>query len=421
MCVGRECDSSGSEGFAVDHDSFGRILAKTDCSRPIVLRLRRILRGSTGTDIEASVRLDFFALHQGTTPTAMAAAAPSSLRPLPFKIMDSTFTHPSSFRNLFENESCRLDELLSQRNLFYDHHHQQHQESEQQLPCPTTDFEYDAALSRELVAAEQRSRALRWNIYTRLAMETLNLKQLIAARIKSLSGAWVAQRSGGSSSGAATTFADGPDPALKPPSSEKSTLQSRASYLLNQLIARELPAAAADASRKLPISSHIAFYERPSITMKAVRAAGLGGSLSTSNGGGAVLSTASNSAVPSSHHPLGGGGRKRKGSSNSAGSSSGASGCGGSGGGGKTILGSSKGLPRPILPANNRSRTPSMETITDHVPLSTSDEHVAVAALLSPAPLPTAASISDSLLLTLPPRPLKATDEASSPDHHHDE
>lgn len=393
--VSSECDSSGGEGFAVDHDSFGRILAKTDCSRPIVLRLRRILKGSTGTDIEASVRLDFFALHQTTS------TAPSSLRPLPFKIMDSTFTHPSSFRNLFEDESCRLDELLAQRGLFHDH---------QPNPCPTADFEYDIALSRELVAAEQRSRALHWNIYTRLAMETLNLKQLIATRIKSLSDAWVAQRLSFSSSGAAMNLADGPDPALRSSSpSEASPLHTRASYLLNQLIARELPAAAADASRKLPISSHIAFYERPSIAMKAVRVAALGGGGLANNGAPTI---AANGASPSPHTQ---GGRKRKGSSNTAGSS-------GSGGSGKAVLGSSKGLPRPILPANNRSRTPSMETIADHAPpsLCTPEEHVAALALPSPTALP-ATSISDSLLLTLPTMPTFKTTHDASPDQQHPE
>lgn len=329
-------------GYCVDHGALMTAVLQTDCPRPIVMQLRRIL--ATEGDVEASIRLDFFAA-VGAEPASESPPSSVRLRAIPHRLMDSAYPSVTLLKSLLESDLVAMEEATSVR----DH-------------CGGRDgrmeLEYHRMLSRILGDAERRSTILLWNVQTRLASETLHLKQLIYARMSQIELLWRHHKSLQSSL----------SPSSSAEASETSEGAGRLLELLTQLVSKELPSAAADTLRKLPVSSHLAFYDRPTISMKSTR-----------------------STLPTALHPtpaltLG---RKRKPVV-------------------KMVGTTAKGPPRPILPAQQlpgepRSRTPSTESLTSlvHSTLSlmatkTSEEHPSLAPSPSPPPPAAEKTLADS-------------------------
>lgn len=285
-------------GYCVDHGALMMAVLQTDCPRPIVMQIRRILL--TDGDIEASIRLDFFASF-GAAQTAEMVPSTVQLKAIPHRLMDSAYPSATMLKSLVESDVVAMEEVAS----FTDYDGGKGR----------TDLEYDGTLSRILSDAEQRTSMLLLNVQTRLASETLHLKQLIQARFRQIELLWRHQK---------TLASSQPNEA----STGEACDGTQFANLATQLVSKELASASADTLRKLPVSSHLAFYDRPSISMKATR-----------------------SSLPSGLHPSPGLllGRKRKTTAKLAGTAT-------------------KGPPRPILPAQlpgeQRSRTPSMESLT---------------------------------------------------------
>jgi hypothetical protein len=292
------CECEGGDSYGVDHDAMeGWIRREIGDRRPLlVLIIRRIL--VSHMDVEAGVRCDLY-LQKDTF----------SLLPLQMRIVDTAYMSAKSLQNIIEGHLVDYNEVKNHRNNLTSRN-------------VNVELEYDVALSELLRDAQQRTRNLLWNAKCRLAADRTHLKGLIKNRMAGLERLWLGQRAtvAAATTATTTTVADHSSMVVE---SEQSNTPQRVAVLLNQLVVKELPHANVDSLRRLPMTSHVAFYDRPSIAMKMPRGA------SGSNG----LT-------------------KKRRSSN-----------------GMNAAASSKGPPRPILPATNGlSRTPSIESLPSPPP-----------------------------------------------------
>lgn len=264
--------------------------------------MRRILKGTTKHNIETGIRLDFYAFVSKNERLETA-----TLSPVAFRIMDTAYASPCAIRALLQGERMEFDELSSSKGR-----------------PDTCCIETDQRLTRLLRTLQTRIQRHLSNAKTRLFTDLAHLKSLIRKRMTSLQSQWATQRA---SFGISST--------------EDHNIRS--AYLINQLIGRELPFAISDSLKRSPVSSHLAFYESPSIIMKYKRTSGdASATLASLNSLHPVL----NKSPP---------GRKASQSKKRRGSSA--------KGPTQAVI---KGPPRPILPANGilRSRTPSNESMT---------------------------------------------------------
>lgn len=267
------------------------------------MRIRRILQGSAREDTDASVRSDFYQMCGG-------GALPHTLLALPHRVLDSAYMSPGSLRALLDAGQTEYAEAVAQRR---------HTEAWR----GSTDVPYDAVLTRLLGSTKTRDARIVWSERHRLAASKMHLKTLIRDRMAELEQVWARKHpeqpevsDAGSTAAAAADLA------------ELHSTSQRVAALVAQLVTKELPMALADVAKRVPASSHLAFYERPTIAMKSARAG-------SANGGAANGSTRK---------------RAKPHAAKSA---------------------PSKGPPRPILPAGG-ARNPSSESISAAAHESTS-------------------------------------------------
>jgi hypothetical protein len=199
------------------------MLIRGECQRPLILRLQRILTGSTQDNTEAGIKFHFYVQHRSGL----------EMMAVPHKVIDSALVCPPSVESFLHNQVVSFNELASQRKY-----------------TPNADLEYDTELSKLLRRSEEIGQRVIWNAKSRLCTEKLHLRALIKQRLTEVEKLW-ADRPQESNSDLESTDCDA----------------QRVASLIHQMVTKELPYAQADSSKKV----HATNYERPTIAMKIAR------------------------------------------------------------------------------------------------------------------------------------------------------